>query len=58
MKDKKLPLESLLSTILIGGYTIILLCVGIGIIFLVRYAGKIATAGMNLATGTVGNGDF
>lgn len=58
MKDKKLPLESLLSTILIGGYTIFLLCVGIGIIFLGRYAGKIVTAGINLTTTSGGNGDY
>ena len=43
MKDKKLPLVSLLSTILIGGYTIVLLCVGIVTIFLGRYAGGLVT---------------
>lgn len=58
MKDKKLPLVSLLSTILIGGYTIVLLCVGIVTIFLGRYAGGLITAGMNLTANSVGNGDY
>lgn len=58
MKDKKLPLVSLLSTILIGGYMIVLLCVGIVTIFLGRYAGGLITAGMNLTANSVGNGDY
>ena len=58
MNDKKIPLGSLISTILIGIYTIFLLCAGIGSIFLGRYAGKITSAGINLATDSGGNGDY
>lgn len=58
MYDKKIPLGSLISTILIGIYTIFLLCAGIGSIFLGRYAGKIISAGINLATGSGGNKDY
>lgn len=58
MNDKKIPLGSLISTILIGIYTIILLCAGIGSIFLGGYAGKITSAGINLAIDSGGNGDY
>lgn len=58
MNDKKIPLGSLVSTILIGVYTIFLLCAGIGLIFLGRYAGEITTAGFNLASGSGGSGDY
>lgn len=58
MNGKKIPLGSLISTILIGIYTIFFLCAGIGILFLVRYAGEITTAGINLATNSGGNGDY
>ena len=58
MNDKKIPLGSLISTILIGIYTIFLLCAGIESIFFGRYAGKITAAGINLATDSGGNGDY
>jgi hypothetical protein len=58
MNDKKIPLGALISTILIGIYTIVLLCAGIGSIFLGSYAGKITSAGINLATDSGGNGDY
>lgn len=58
MNDKKIPLGALISTILIGIYTIILFCAGIGSILLGRYAGKIASAGINLATDSGENGDY
>lgn len=58
MNDKKIPLGSSISTIVIGVYMIFLLCAGIGTIFLGRYAGKITTAGINLATDSGVNGDY
>lgn len=58
MNNKKIPLGSLISTILIGIYMIFLLCAGIGSIFLGRYAGKITAAGINLATDFGRNGDY
>lgn len=58
MNDKKIPRGSLISTVLIGIYTIFFLCAGIGALFLVRYAGEIATVGINLATNSGGNGDY
>ena len=58
MNDKKIPLGSLISTIIISVYMIFLFCAGIGTIFLGRYAGKITTAGINLATDSGGNGDY
>ena len=58
MNDKKIPLGSLVSTILIGIYAIFLFCAGIGSIFLGRYAGEITAAGINLATDSGGNGDY
>ena len=58
MNDKKIPRGSLISTILIGIYTIFLLCAGIGSTFLGRYAGEITAAGINLATDSGGNGDY
>lgn len=58
MDNKKIPLGSLISTILIGIYTIFLLCAGIESIFLSRYAGEITAAGINLATDSGGNGDY
>lgn len=58
MNDKKIPLGSLISTILIGIYTIFFLCAGIASLFLVRYAAEITTAGINLATNSGGNGDY
>lgn len=58
MNDKKIPLGSLISTILIGIYTIFFLCAGIASSFLVRYAAEITTAGINLATNSGGNGDY
>ena len=58
MNDKKIPLGSLISTILIGIYTTFFLCAGIASLFLVRHAAKITTAGINLATNSGGNGDY
>lgn len=58
MKNKKIPLGSLISTILIGIYMIFFLCAGIGSLFLVRYAGEITTVGINLATIPGENGDY
>ena len=56
--NKKIPLGSLISTILIGVYMMFSLCAGIGSLFLVRYAGELTTVGMNLATNSGGNGDY
>ena len=56
--NKKIPLGSLISTILIGVYMMFSLCAGIGSLFLVRHAAKITTAGINLATNSGGNGDY
>ena len=56
--NKKIPLGSLISTILIGVYMIFSLCAGIGSLFLVRYAGELTTVGMNLATNPGENGDY
>ena len=58
MNDKKIPLGSLISTILIGIYTIFFLCAGIASLFLVRYTAEITTAGINLATNSGGNEDY
>ena len=58
MNDKKIPLGSLISTILIGIYTIFFLCAGIASLFLVRHAAEITTAGINLATNSGENGDY
>ncbi len=58
MNNKKIPLGSLISTILIGIYMIFFLCAGIGSLFLVRYAGEITTVGINLTTNSGGNGDY
>lgn len=58
MNDKKIPFGSLISTILIGIYTIFFLCAGIASLFLFRYATEITTAGINLATNFGGNGDY
>ena len=58
MNDKKIPLGSLISTILIGIYTIFFLCAGIGSLFLVRSAGEITTGGIKLATNSGRNGDY
>lgn len=58
MNNKKIPLGSLISTILIGIYMIFFLCTGIGSLFLVRYAGEITTVGMNLTTNPGGNRDY
>ena len=58
MNDKKIPLGSLISTILIGIYTTFFLCARIASLFLVRHAAKITTAGINLATNSGGNGDY
>lgn len=58
MNNKKIPLGSLISTILIGIYMICFLCAGIGSLFLVRYAGEITTVGINLATTPGGNGGY
>ena len=56
--NKKIPLGSLISTILIGVYMMFSLCAGIGSLFLVRYAGELTTVGMNLATNPGENGDY
>lgn len=56
--NKKIPLGSLISTILIGIYMIFFLCAGIGSLFFVKYAGEITTVGINLATIPGGNGDY
>ena len=56
--NKKIPLGSLISTILIGVYMMFSLCAGIGSLFLVRYAGEITTVGMNLVTNPRENGDY
>ena len=56
--NKKIPLGSLISTILIGVYMMFSLCAGIGSLFLVRYAGELTTVGMNLATNHGENGDY
>ena len=56
--NKKIPLGSLISTILIGIYMMFSLCAGIGSLFLVRYAGEITTVGMNLVTNPRENGDY
>lgn len=56
--NKKIPLGSLISTILIGVYMMFSLCAGIGSLFLVRYAGELTMVGMNLATNSGENGDY
>ena len=56
--NKKIPLGSLISTILIGVYMMFSLCAGIGSLFLIRYAGELTTVGMNLATNPGENGDY
>ena len=56
--NKKIPLGSLISTILIGVYMMFSLCAGIGSLFLVRYAGELTTVGMNLATNPGESGDY
>ena len=50
MDEKKIPVESLLSTILIGIYTLVFLGVEIWAVYLAKHAGEITSAGMNLAT--------
>ncbi len=58
MDEKKIPVESLLSTILIGIYTLVFLGVEIWAVYLAKHAGEITSAGMNLATSAGEKGDY
>ena len=50
--NKKAPPETLISTILLSVYTLLLLFTEMGIILFIRYAEKITVAGTSLTAGT------
>lgn len=51
-RNQKRPPETLISTILLSIYTLLLLCIEIGIIIFSKYAEKITDAGTSLAART------
>ena len=57
-EDSKTPPETLISTILLSIYTLLLLCIGIGIILFSKYSEKITDAGMSLTARTQSMTDY
>ena len=56
--NKKAPPETLISTILLSVYTLLLLFTEMGIILFIRYAEKITVAGTSLTVGTQTMADY